>query len=65
MDGIFDSILLDPELGIIDGNPLGSNDCTKLDPLLGTSEGTKYGINDGLLDEYSRWYTTRCSAWYW
>ena len=40
-DGIFDSILLDPELGIIYGNPLGSNDCTELDPLLGTSEGIK------------------------
>ena len=43
--------MLGPELGAIDGNPLGSNDSAKLGSLLGTSEGTEEGTSNYLLDE--------------
>ena len=43
-DGEFDGTLIGPELGTIDGNPLGPNDKTKLGPLLGISEGIENEI---------------------
>ena len=43
---------LGPDLGTIEGNPLGSNDGTKLRPLLGKSEGISYDINDDVLHQY-------------
>ena len=49
-DKIFDGTLLGPELGVIDGNQLWSNNGTQLSIPLSTSDDTKYGSDDGVFD---------------
>ena len=47
---MFDSTLLGPEVGTIDGNLLGYINETNLGLPLSASESIEDGINDGLLD---------------
>ena len=49
-DRMFDSTLLGPEVGTIDGNLLGYINETNLGLPLSASESIEDGINDGLLD---------------